>query len=186
MHDSTLSENIGHNLGGALKLEGISTISNSVFTQNSARRGGAIRNEGDLSIYDTDFLNNSASINGGGIYSENYASMVIGDSVFTGNSAESWGGAVYNEGDLELHYTDFSLNQAKDGGALFNNSQSAHTVEYNCFALDNSALEEGNSLYSLQAFKAQYNYWGDAAGPLPNAVNDLVDASEFLDVCADY
>ena len=81
-------------------------ITESIFTENSAKVGGAIsvsQASGDVLITDCEFTENQAQSEGGAIY--NYAAdgatLTVEDSTFTDNVA-SFGSAISNDADLIL------------------------------------------------------------------------------------
>ena len=73
--------------GGAIFSSGVLSISNSVFSANSASDGGALLNRGPkakLSVTKSRFESNSATIMGGAIKND-YGELQIDGSVFVGN-----------------------------------------------------------------------------------------------------
>ena len=118
-----------YNDGSGNGLRSNPTIKNCVFIYNSAKQGGALYNHAD---------------NGG------QASPVVINSRFLHNSALTGnGGALYNlsanNGHSSAQFTNciFHGNQAKNGGALFNNAVTGfnNTTFINCLLYSNSALE---------------------------------------------
>ncbi|MCF0234871.1 MAG: hypothetical protein HUK22_07845, partial [Thermoguttaceae bacterium] len=88
----------GEDNGGAIYNAGALTVTNTMFTGNSANSGGAIDNVGSLTVTNTTFTGNSAK-NGGAI--DNVGSLTVTNTTFTGNSANS-GGAIYNAEDYTV------------------------------------------------------------------------------------
>ncbi len=98
--------------GGAIALgaESQTVIKDSLFDKNTSRyHGGAIAMRGpdaadnsgaDLDIINSEFIGNKADMNGGAIYSAFYSSEAIEDSIY-------------------IYDTDFSLNSANNGGAIY-------------------------------------------------------------------
>jgi trimeric autotransporter adhesin len=82
--------------GAILNYSGITTISNSVFTGNSANTlGGAIHvNSGAVSIYNSTFVDNTAGTFGGGVHVSSGSASII-NVTFLDNAAGD-GGSVYN------------------------------------------------------------------------------------------
>src|SRR5207253_882214 len=124
------------------------TLSNCVFSGNSAQAGGAIYNDGYssggviLTVSASVFSGNSAQ-SGGGIY--NYASQYNGGwvltvraSAFSGNSAGGYGGAIAVEGwtDISFGYggvlvvnaCTFTDNTAPSGGGIWASADNAAQV----------------------------------------------------------
>ena len=113
--DSGFGSSVGD--GGGLDNFGTATVSNSVFSGNSAVLGGAIDNEpgGSLTVTGTSFTNNSVNGSGGGI--ENQGTTVVTNSIFTGNSGEC-GGAIYSLSVLTVISSSLTDNLGTDGGAI--------------------------------------------------------------------
>jgi len=155
--------------GGAIYNYGITNITSSTFSSNSAGEGGAIYNIGELTLSNLTFANNTANNNGGAIYSTN-STLGISDTIFSNNSisannintlAEAYveGGAIYNDNhsnptntmNISLGtFTNNSLTSIADGtdsnsqatnygGAIYN--------EMSNFNISNSTFT-GNNTYS--------------------------------------
>ena len=109
-------ESIGS--GGAISNWGELSISDSVFSGNSADWGGTIINwgGGELNISGSTFNDNSAD--GGGAI-DNGGVLNITNSTFSGNSADG-GGAIDNGGVLNITNSTFSGNSADWGDAIIN------------------------------------------------------------------
>ncbi len=110
--------------GGAIATRAAITITGSTFTNNNASggEGGAIQSyEQNLIISQSNFSNNSARL-GGAIFKGN-ATLDFRDSNFTANSSGEDGGAIYVRADvLAANGTDavFQGNAAmRDGGGVF-------------------------------------------------------------------
>ncbi len=109
--------------GGALNNVNINKISDSYFSGNSAVSGGAIsahEKDGVQSIINTTFEENSVENYGGALY---FAAHSIKDSTFTGNTA-MYGGAIYADSKLdEITSSIFTNNVAQfstgSGGAIY-------------------------------------------------------------------
>lgn len=100
--------------GGAIYNGGATTVSNSIFNNNTASTdGGAIYNDGGtVTLIDTSFKNNSA-INGGAIYNKNGTINIIAnnsDVAFTGNTA-TLGGDIYLDAGSTLNLNASSGNK---------------------------------------------------------------------------
>lgn len=104
---------------GALRNNGVVTITNSVFQDNRAINGdgGAIENYGQMVVYSSTFVNNYAfhlgGARGGAIY--NAATLTINSSTFSNNTAEGAfvdpsGGAIYNAATLTVNNSTFAGN----------------------------------------------------------------------------
>jgi filamentous hemagglutinin family protein len=109
--------------GGAIRNVGISSITETTISGNSAAFGGGIGNGGTFTIIDNSiFSGNSASQNGGAIYNAPSFSVAINNSNFVGNSALENGGAIDNvSGNLIVTNSTFNNNTANtNGGAIAN------------------------------------------------------------------
>ena len=105
--DSTFSNNTAASgFGGGVNIGFLytGTITNSVFSGNSAYAGGGIYSDGDpgLIITNSTVSGNSGVTQGGGIYSRE--TMLIINSTITGNSADEAGG-LFNENGFVLGNT---------------------------------------------------------------------------------
>ena len=135
-----------NNSGGAIKNSGGVTINYSTFTDNP---NGAIVNDifgSSVTISDTIFTNNSAE-NGGAIQNGH---ITITNSTFTGNSATESGGAISTNKWVTISDSTFMNNTAKNGGAIASDSKLANggslTITNTTFR-DNSASEIGGAIH---------------------------------------
>lgn len=105
--------------GGGLYNEGTLTITNSVFTNNTATTGGAINSTSTITITNSTFSNNSAT-DAGALMSA-AMTLTISGSTFSGNTANASsgsGGAIYNFATATISNSTFSGNSAAIGGAI--------------------------------------------------------------------
>ena len=115
--NSTFSGNAAAaGVGGAISSGGPLTISNVLFSANSAYLGGAINSAGTLSISDTTFSGNVAGFNGGALRLFNNAAITR--ATFSNNQATNGGGGLINHGNLALTNCTFAYNTAATGGGL--------------------------------------------------------------------
>ncbi len=105
--------------GGAIYNLGKMTISGSTFSENNAQGrfgwGGAIYNTGDgvLTVSNSTFAQNTAGHSGGAIRSDGSGQTTISFSTFSENNTDTWGGALYTEGGtLIVSNSLFSINTA--------------------------------------------------------------------------
>jgi predicted outer membrane repeat protein len=112
--------NQNQNRGGGMYNDGVSpTISNVIFTRNSANSGGAIYNHGPSAptLLNVTFAENTAG-SGGAIYNEGDSAPTLINVVFSGNSATNSAGAMYNHnGDATLTNVVFMNNSCPGFGA---------------------------------------------------------------------
>ena len=112
--------------GGGIANGGTLTVTNSIFSGNSATQGGVgggIYNNSTLTVTNSTFSGNSATQGGagGGIF--NLGTLTVTNSTFSGNTATqgSLGGGIYNGNTLTVTNSTFSGNSASvGGGSIFN------------------------------------------------------------------
>lgn len=130
------------NLGGSL------SVSNSAFTNNSARLGGGVfyqSNNASLIVSDSVFEDNSTTRNGGVIYTQYGTNAIINNSFFQGNSSGQYGGVAFNDGDLTVSNGVFVSNTASSGAAIYNSHTATLTDVY---FLGNSGTQDAGAVYS--------------------------------------
>lgn len=171
--NSTFDGNTAATTGGAIDnhfYNENSGITNSTFTNNSAKDGGAIYNHGDLdnqnkaanlNITGGSFTGNTATGNGGAIY--NQADATIKGVEFSGNKAESgYGGSIYvntkvsdsqiNDSTTTISESLFEGNSASIGGALFNHNGK---TEITLTEFNNNKADFGGAIYSSTSSYAE-------------------------------
>ena len=136
----------GGSYGGAVYTKGKTTITDTVFSANTAAEGGAVYaydGKADLTVADSRFIGNYTSVNqqgtsnyGGAIYGN--GKINVSQTLFEGNHATEAGGALFAEGKLTLDTSEgnilFSGNTAtniNEGGAdvYLNNKETAVVIE---------------------------------------------------------
>lgn len=113
---------------------------NSTFTGNKAtEHGGALYNKGLTTITDSSFTNNNAGF-GGAIFNTAGAKLTLGNGItFTGNEATKAAGAIYNGGYIaKMDNIVFENNKALQGGAINNAKPSAASETGTIEAIENS------------------------------------------------
>jgi predicted outer membrane repeat protein len=127
------------------------TVTNCIFTENSALLGGGAYNTTGTVLNNCEFVANSAQA-GGGMYNsidDPGCDPVLNNCVFQDNTASYNGGAIYNSGptSLELTGCEFIRNSVSDGGggALYN-AESASPALTNCIFIENSAATFGGGI----------------------------------------
>jgi predicted outer membrane repeat protein len=111
--------------GGMYSYLGSPTLSNVIFTGNSAKFGGGMFSSGGpgyeepvsyLTLTNVVFQNNSA-IEGGGFFSENYVHATLTDVTFEGNTANRAGGGMQDRlGTIVLTNVVFNNNRSDGAG----------------------------------------------------------------------
>jgi hypothetical protein len=152
--DSVLSGNSA-SLGGAItSWGGMLTISNSIFSNNTAVAwGGAVyAADGTATISNSTFSGNSSSSSFGGAIYNFFDTMSIDSSTFSGNAAGSSGagGAVYSaHSPLSIAASTFTGNVADFGGAIFIAGFAGDTLSVvNSTFTANHAFGQGGALYN--------------------------------------
>ncbi len=120
--NSTFSNNSSDSEGGAIyNYSGSMTVNFSTFSGNSADYGGGINNnEGTVSVSNSTFSGNSAHLNGGGITNDS-GTLTVTNNTFSNNSSDSEGGGIADYyGNVSLINSTFSANSANTGAGLYN------------------------------------------------------------------
>lgn len=151
----TFSGNYNDVGGGALFLSGSSapTISNSIFTGNSADFGGAIHMfNSNAELFYVTFTSNSAGNSGGAIYSTT-SDPTLTHITFFSNSA-NYGGALFNaNSDPVLSNVIFSGNLAVGaGGALFTSTNINASLTNVIFSGNATTAGPGGAIYAQTSF----------------------------------
>ncbi len=114
--------------GSADGFSGLALSSNSLpgnisILENISDNGGAIYNSGNLSLHNCALLSNFANDQGGAIYNDESAVLIIHRSNLSGNTATNSGGAIFNadDGIIEvINETTIAGNSATNGGGIIN------------------------------------------------------------------
>ncbi len=179
----------GANHGGAVyNKNGGLLISNGHFNWNHAEGdGGAIytiKNSATddgaaIQISDTDFRENSAEHDGGAItFIGDFDAIIIATSYFEMNQAENYGGGIYSEGSgMVADYTNFRLNTASNGGAIYTKrisegDSSSYYSEHADYDY-NSASESGGAIFSENAdIKLNEDHFADNSAASCGAIRN--------------
>ena len=153
----------GYPGGGGLDNSGTLTVSDSVFSNNTAGAGGAIFNGsgGTLVVTGSTFIDNGTSVTvyGSGIFNEIGATATVTGSTFTGNSGTGdGGGGIFNEvgGTLTVSGSIFTgnvLSGIVNGGVL--------TVSGSTFTANSGTggiLNEGTLTVTDSTFTSNFSY----------------------------
>ncbi|MDD5287824.1 MAG: DUF2341 domain-containing protein [Dehalococcoidales bacterium] len=136
-------------VGGGIYNECSPTVTNCIFSGNSAEVGGGMYSASSSpTVTNCTFSNNSAINNGGGMYNV-ASSPVVTNCIFSGNSAEV-GGGIYNErSSPAVTNCTFSGNTSgQSGGGMYNIVDSSPTVT-NCNFSGNSAGLDGGGMENI-------------------------------------
>ena len=102
----------------------VTTVSGATFTGNKAKQGGGIYVQGTLNVTGTAFSTNGATAGeGGAIYADANANVVISGGSFVSNTSTAGGAAIYiaASGRVEtanVAYTSNNSSAAGNGGAV--------------------------------------------------------------------
>ncbi|MBE6500010.1 MAG: hypothetical protein E7Z80_05645, partial [Methanobrevibacter thaueri] len=150
--DSEFKSNFAR-LGGALYVAtdyGTTFIQNSTFTSNLAyERGGAmnIRASG-VSVNASEFKDNVA-INGGALYvsGQGITNYVLNSRFIGNNATNGHGGAIdWVAAQGDIHFSNFTGNSAKYGGAVYFNGESHNSSVINVIFKENRATKNGGAI----------------------------------------
>ncbi len=163
IHGGTFDGNSAATNGGAITAANTSsvTISNAIFSNNTAKGGGAISVAGDatVSLNSCTFNSNSATYsktdNGGGggaIYLSGTQDVTILDCAFNGNTSVKFGGAIDINGDITVTLSggSFTGNSAASGGAIYVYSPGAVLNISGTEFSENTATGSGGAIYLNQ------------------------------------
>ena len=165
-------------IGGAIANNGtgIFTVTNCIFTNNTAIMGGAIANTGtgNFTLYNSEFSNNFAETYGGAIYCSERPNTKITNCDFIENRALINGGALNYSGNntkiewptLNVKLNNFTNNHAPEGSTFYI-GVCAHTY----VIIKNNNISGTNSYTILNKNKdlnkveADDNYWYNETTP---------------------
>ena len=123
------------------------TIDKTTFDSNVATgglgQGGAITNNGTLSLSDSVFSNNTADKLGGAIFNDKKGSLtLVGENTFSGNTANGVGNDIYNIGTLTNNGTA-TLSSGLVNAGTFTNSSGASLTLGGVVELQSALANEG-------------------------------------------
>lgn len=134
-----------HSLNKTVSLLHLS-VSDSTLSSNAADSGaGIFVDNGTLSIVGSILQGNTATIDGGGVYIDQTASVDVAGSTVLSNAAGRDGAGFYNNATAALVITDTTISgnsAARDGGGLFNEIVATTTLS-NARLSANSAVNGG-------------------------------------------
>lgn len=141
--------------GGFINNAGTVTISNDIFSGNSATvSGGVLYNLGTAIVRDSIFNGNTSGTTGGAIVNYSTGSLDINNSSFNNNISTTTSGAIYNYGGpvLNIANSTFKGNIGSSGGAVYNCTLGGMTnvanISNNNF-IGNQATATGAAFYNL-------------------------------------
>ena len=149
--------------GGAIYSRETLSISDSVFTGNSATlAGGAIFNfSGDLSVVNSKLIGNTTGTSedegSGAAISHSSGVLTIDASEFTDNTALGAGGAIYISSAVEamISHSTFSTNVANTGGAI--SKGNGLLIVEDCDFTENQAINGTGGAFYVTGGTTQIN-----------------------------
>lgn len=167
--------------GGIFNYYGSSAITGCTFVGNAAAGGGGLSNfsEADPDIADCRFIRNTASIQGGGVWNDPGAGIVLtmADCEFIENEAPNGGGLSSYFSSVDLTNCLFSGNSAtsSEGGGLYVLTSGTASRITNCTFFANTASAGGGirNGASTPIMISNSIVWGNT----PNAVVGAASAS---------
>ena len=145
--------------GGALYNSGTTTISDSIWSDNSAKSGGAVYNTNKLDINADEnaalFKANSAGLNGGAL--NNFGNLAINANnnkiTFDANIATNSGAAIANSGNAIINANganvEFTGNNATYGGAIYSpKTLIINAINNDVIFKNNTATWYGGAIYN--------------------------------------
>ncbi len=160
------------NYGAVVDNYGTTRIgSNTTFENNNAvGRGGVFTNysnRSSISIgHDVTFRNNSAGNSGGVIYNSEWLGTILfgANAKFESNTATNLGGAISNNGSIEFAKNPtFISNQAKNGGAIYNDEKGDITFKDGAKFINNknSAIHNNEGTLDFFAISEDVEFTGN-------------------------
>jgi parallel beta-helix repeat protein/predicted outer membrane repeat protein len=171
----------GSDGGGMYNYYGSSpTVTNCIFTGNSAEHGGGIYNYYGSSptVTNCTFSGNSSIYRGGAMDNYNDSSPTVTNCTFSGNSSIFYGGAISNllRSNTALTNCTFSGNSSNYYGGAVSNVRSNATLT-NCTFTGNSAGQGGGGLYIFESAPTLANNIISGNSALPAGGGLLLDNS---------
>jgi len=123
------------------------TLSNLIFSNNSATSGGAMYNWlSSPNLTNVTFSGNSATVCGGGMFN-NQSSPSLTDVTFSGNTAPCGGGITnYINSQSTLTNVTFVSNSAFQGGAIYNDNSNPTMTSV---TLTGNSAQSGGGMFNL-------------------------------------
>jgi uncharacterized delta-60 repeat protein len=136
--------------GGMYNSSGSPTVTNCIFSGNTAWEGGGMFNFNSSPVLtNCTFSYNSAIHSSGGGMSNSHSNSMLTNCNFIGNSASDWGGGMFNgSSSPTLNNCTFTGNSAivGNGGGMYNFVSSPTLA--NCTFIDNSASYYGGGMHN--------------------------------------
>ena len=170
---STAGATISQSKGGGMYNEygSVLTVSNCIFSANTAQEGGGMYNisTSAVTVSKCLFLANTATSLGGGMFNTNGSNPTVSNCVFSANTAQD-GGGMYNinNSHAALSSCVFSANSASNkGGAMYNDNGSSPTMSSCTFSANTASVQGGGIYYTAVGGGSITNsiLYGNTGGP---------------------
>ena len=162
LENTTFNESEAYRIGGALNAaHSTLIINNCTFKDGNIdggsgdrRRGGAIYAEqfdedNEMVITNTEFKNNQVDHDGGAVYINGQAKVLIEDSKFSGNDARYGGAIVCDIANVTIRNTEFNENHGREGGAV---QAGPSTLIEDCnFTGNYASYSQGGAIFVYQS-----------------------------------
>ncbi|MEM7800952.1 MAG: choice-of-anchor Q domain-containing protein, partial [Chloroflexota bacterium] len=174
MRDVTFHQNSASSGGGMYMTFGTLSITDVTFRQNTATfdGGGLIKSYGDLTLTNVIFEQNTASSRDGGGMFNGDDRLTINNTIFKGNSAGGDGGGLYNVGSVNTELTNVAFygNSATTGGGIEEVASSSAFV--NITLSGNKATSNGGGIHNESSALTFHNsmIWNNQANGVTNTV----------------
>jgi len=144
--DSTIIDNhtVGAVGGGGIYNSGTMTVTNTTISGGNAFDGGGIYNDTAASLIVVgSTISGNVAVVGGGIYSA--GTMTATNTTISGNTSANTGGGIHSTGTLTVADSTISGNTAPNGGGIFNNGAASVT---NSTISGNTANSNGGGIFT--------------------------------------
>ncbi|MCC9311959.1 hypothetical protein LN042_33695 [Kitasatospora sp. RB6PN24] len=152
LHRAIISNGqVSGDFGGAIRNDGMLTVTRSVIRDNQADYGGGIGgNTGSTARISRSYISgNTALQEGGGLANE--GTMTVNESFITGNDAVEKGGGVTNDGTLKVSRTAIESNTASGpsgvGGGIVNSVAGGLAKLSESIVINNTATDAPGGIY---------------------------------------
>ena len=154
----TISNSLASVAGGAIAtFAGVTLdINNSRFLSNLAANGGAIATRAVATVTGSSFINNNASGGEGGAIQSYEQNLIISRSNFSLNSARLGGAIFKGNAVLDFQNSNFTANSSsEDGGAIYLRADLTAAFGLNSELRGNAAVRDGGGVFSRATFIAE-------------------------------
>ncbi len=169
--------------GGGMTSGGALTVSNCIFSGNSAAfDGGGIFNDGNLTVINSIFTGNSAGRYGGGIANDGAVTVInsiFRDNSTTGGFFSAGGGIDNNPGTLTVMNSTFSGNSTGGVGGGIVTAYGTATVLNSTFS-GNSAGSAGGGLFNNGVLTLSNSTFSGNSASGGGGVADQVDGPQMI------